>query len=40
MSRFEDMKYTEIASQLHLSVKTIETQMGKALKILRKKFET
>lgn len=35
MSRFEDLKYKEIADRLELSVKTVENQMGKALKILR-----
>lgn len=35
MSRFEEMKYREIADKLGLSVKTIENQMGKALKIMR-----
>jgi len=35
MSRFEHLKYQEIANQLQLSIKTIENQMGKALKILR-----
>ncbi len=34
-SRFEEKKYAEIAAELNLSVKTIEVQMGKALKILR-----
>lgn len=38
MSRFEELKYREIADQLGLSVKTIENQMGKALKILRIKL--
>jgi RNA polymerase sigma-70 factor, ECF subfamily len=37
-SRFEKMKYTEIAQELNLSVKTIEVQIGKALKILRQKL--
>ncbi len=35
MSRFEELKYREIAQRLNLSVKTIENQMGKALKIMR-----
>ena len=38
MSRFEDMKYREIADRLGLSVKTVENQMGKALKIMRSKL--
>ncbi|SEW37733.1 RNA polymerase sigma-70 factor [Chitinophaga arvensicola] len=37
-SRFEGMKYAEIAAELGLSVKTIEAQIGKALRILRKKL--
>lgn len=35
MSRFEELKYHEIAEQLELSPKTVENQIGKALKILR-----
>lgn len=35
MSRFEQLRYQEIADQLGLSVKTVENQMGKALKIVR-----
>jgi RNA polymerase sigma-70 factor, ECF subfamily len=35
MSRFEELKYQEIADRLQLSVKTIENQIGKALKIMR-----
>ena len=38
MSRFEEMKYREIADQLKISIKTVENQMGKALKILRAKL--
>ena len=37
-SRFEEKKYAEIAAELGLSVKTVEAQMGKALKILRDKL--
>ncbi len=35
MSRFEELKYQEIADILGLSIKTIENQIGKALKIMR-----
>lgn len=35
MSRFEELKYQEIADQLDISIKTVENQIGKALKILR-----
>ena len=35
MSRFEELKNQEIADRLGLSVKTIENQIGKALKIMR-----
>lgn len=38
MSRFEEMKYQEIADQLGLSVKTIENQIGKALRIMRQEL--
>jgi RNA polymerase sigma-70 factor, ECF subfamily len=38
MSRFEELKYQEIADRLGLSIKTVENQMGKALKILRVKL--
>jgi DNA-directed RNA polymerase specialized sigma24 family protein len=36
MSRFDHMKYKEIASQLNLSPKTVERQIGIALDKLRK----
>ncbi len=39
MSRFEELSYKEIASQLNLSVKTVENQMGSALKFLRKELK-
>lgn len=38
LSRFEELKYREIADKMGLSVKTVENQMGKALKILRTKL--
>jgi RNA polymerase sigma-70 factor (ECF subfamily) len=38
MSRFEELKYREIAEELGLSIKTVENQMGKALRILRVKL--
>ena len=38
MSRFEELKYMEIAGKLGISVKTVENQMGKALRLLRSKL--
>jgi RNA polymerase sigma-70 factor (ECF subfamily) len=38
MSRFDGLKYSEIAKKLNISVKTVENQMSKALKILREKL--
>jgi RNA polymerase sigma-70 factor (ECF subfamily) len=35
MSRFEELKYRDIAERLEISPKTVENQMGKALKIMR-----
>lgn len=38
MSRFEDLRYRDIGDRLGISVKTVENQMGKALRILRGKL--
>ena len=35
LSRYEGLKYKEIAEQLNISIKTVENQMGSALKQLR-----
>jgi len=40
MSRNKGMKYQEIANDLGISIKTVETQMGRSLKFLREKFKT
>jgi RNA polymerase sigma-70 factor, ECF subfamily len=39
LSRFEELRYAEIAEQLNISVKTVENQMGKALKIMREQLK-
>lgn len=38
MSRFGDMKYQQIADALNISIKTVEAQMAKALKIMREEL--
>ena len=40
MSKLHGMKYQEIAQKLGLSVKTVENQMGKALKLIREQIKT
>lgn len=39
LSRFEEMKYSEIAEQLNISIKTVENHMGKALRIMREQLK-
>ena len=39
LSRFEELSYKEIAKKMDISVKTVENQMGKALKIMREKLK-
>ena len=39
MSRFDGMKYREIANHLKISVKTVEANMGKALSLFRKNLK-
>lgn len=39
LSRQQHMKYAEIAAAMNISVKTVENQMGKALKILHEELK-
>lgn len=39
LNRFEKLKYQEIAIRLEISVKTVETQMSKALQHMRNRLE-
>ena len=39
MSRFEGLKYAEIADKLKISIKTVEGQMSKALEFMRIKLK-
>ena len=39
LSRHDEMKYAEIANHLGISIKTVENQMGKALRIMREELK-
>lgn len=39
MSRYEELRYSEIAQKLNISVNTVENQISKALKILRSELK-
>lgn len=38
LSRFEELRYLQIADKLGISVKTVENHMGKALRLLREQL--
>jgi RNA polymerase sigma-70 factor (ECF subfamily) len=39
MIRYEELKYSEVAEKLGISIKTVENQMGSALKLMRQELK-
>lgn len=39
MIRYDDLKYSEVAEKLGISIKTVENQMGSALKLMRQELK-
>ena len=39
MIRYDDLKYSEVAEKLGISIKTVENQMGTALKLMRQELK-
>ncbi len=39
MNRFDELSYKEVADKLNISIKTVENQIGKALKFLREELK-
>jgi RNA polymerase sigma-70 factor, ECF subfamily len=39
MNRYDELSYKEVAEKLNISVKTVENQIGKALKFLREELK-
>ncbi len=39
MAKFDNLKYSEIAKIMDISIKTVENQMGRAFKFLRENLK-